>query len=132
MGSGITGVGANCHFQRLAGLFIFATASVQHSQVVVGLRQLGKVFGQFGENRNGFAGFVALGQDQALQKTHLCVIRAIGQVSIGAGLGLLKLAFLNEFGYFVCFIGMAGGTGKRQTHKCKHQCVFASLKFVAD
>ena len=82
MGGGVTGVGANGHFQRHPRFLELALAGVQHGQVVVRLRQFRVVFCQFDECLSGFAGFTRLSQDHTFEKTHLWIARLAVQILI--------------------------------------------------
>ena len=83
MRSGIAGVGAYGHFKRGAGLVKKALVGIQHGQVVVGLGQLGVVFGQLGEGGNRVLGLARLRLDHTLQKAHLRVTWLARQVLVG-------------------------------------------------
>jgi hypothetical protein len=96
MGSGVTGVGADGHFQRCPRLLELALARVQHRQVVVWLGQLGVVFRQLDEGDEwrptGFARRSR--QDHAFEKTHLGIARLavpdIASALLNASAGLAR------------------------------------------
>ena len=66
MCGGITGMGANGHFQRHFCLVILPLAGVHHSQVVIRFRQFGIVFGEGGEYGDSVSGFALFGEYQPL------------------------------------------------------------------
>ena len=91
MGRGVTGIGAYRHFKRGPGLVKLALTGIEHGQVVVGLGQLGVVFGDFCEGGNRVASLAGFGLYHAPEKAHLRVARLRGQVlvSLGEGFGVL-------------------------------------------
>ena len=78
MGSGITRAGAYGHFQRHARLVKLALPGVENRQVVVGLGQLGMVFGQFSEGADCFIEPAGVALNHAFDEAHLRIARLAG------------------------------------------------------
>ena len=87
----VAGIRADCHLQRCASLVKLALPSLQHSEVVIGLRQLGEIFDQFGENNDGILRLVLLRQNHAFEKAHLRIFGFASQKLIGFACGFRKL-----------------------------------------
>ena len=85
VGSGITGIGANRHFQGDAGFVQITLSGVQHRQVVVGLGQLRVVLVELTKNRHGFGALTHVVMNDPFNEAHLRVAGLAGQVRIGFG-----------------------------------------------
>ncbi len=84
MRGGIVRVRAYCHFERGARLVVLALRGVEHGQVVVGLRQLGKILRQLGEDRDRVVGLVLVGKDHPLEEAPARVLGLSLEVGIDA------------------------------------------------
>ena len=78
----VTRIGADRHVERGARLVVLTAGREQHRQVVVRLRQIRMVLGQFGEDGNGFSSLALLRQDHAFYETHLHVARVLRQKTV--------------------------------------------------
>ena len=119
VGGGVAGVGADRHFQRGAGLVKLALAGIQHSQVVIGLRQLRVVFGQSAEGGDGLGGFAGVALDHAFDEAHLRVAGFACQVLVGLGECLIEFTVACQLGNVGVVIRMGGGEdeGGRKCHQ---------------
>jgi len=89
-------MGANRHFQRVAGLVVLTLLGVEDGEVVVGLGKLRVVLGQLLEHRDCFTAPVEFGQHDALQEAHLRIPRLGGEELVGFFEGLGKLPLFDE------------------------------------
>ena len=126
VGGSVAGVGADGHLQRGAGLVELALACVQNRQVVVGLGQLGVVFGQPGEGCDGFLGFACVALNHSLEKTHLGITWLCHQMLVRLGHCFCQFARAHQLVHIRVFIGMgyrkyqAGSDGQcAQGEQCR-------------
>ena len=105
MRRGVGRVVAQGHLEGGAGLLELVARGQKHGQVVVGLGQFGVVLGQGHQHFFGLVFAVEFDQDARAHEPHLRISRLAGQVGLGAGQRLLRLAVAAEAVDFGVFIG---------------------------
>ena len=126
MSGRVARVGADRHLQRGACLVKLALAGIQHSQIVVGLRQLGVVFRQLGERGNGVGRFAGITLDHALEEAHLRITRFGCQIQIRLGHGFRQFAGAHQLGDVAVIVSMGIGGGQTGRHS-NHPHAFQNL-----
>ena len=116
---GIAGVGPDGHLERGASFVKLALSGIEHGQVVVGLGQLGVVFGQLGERADGLCRFARLGLDHALEKAHLRITRLARQILVCLGLGFRQLASTQQLVDICIVVGVGGSSSHRKSESGK-------------
>ena len=83
MGDRVTRMRADGHLQCRARVIVLFLLRVENGQVVVRLRQFGKIFRQFGKHGNGVLLPPGFGQDQPFEETPLSIAWFRGNQLLG-------------------------------------------------
>ena len=114
MRGGVTGVGADRHFQCCTRLVVLALRGVQYGEVVVRFRQFGVVLRQLGEDLDRILRLVLLGEQDAAQEAAAGIFGFGFQILINTLKRAIHLPLFQQLLGFLQFVGLGEYGGCKQ------------------